>query len=56
MCLFRSGLKYAFPAEPEAVVRGVPTAHSAYPINEYIGSGGERTALIEDIIKDIREI
>jgi hypothetical protein len=35
------GLKYAFPAEPGAVVRGVATAHSAYPINEYIASGND---------------
>lgn len=33
------GLKYVFPAEPGAVVRGIPTAHSAYPINERISSG-----------------
>lgn len=35
------GLKYVFPAEPGAVVRGIPTAHSAYPINEYIASGND---------------
>jgi len=33
------GLKYVFPAEPGAVVRGIPTAHSAYPINEHIAQG-----------------
>jgi len=33
------GLKYVFPAEPEAIVRGVETAHSAYPINELVFSG-----------------
>jgi hypothetical protein len=33
------GLKYVFPAEPGAVVRGIPTAHSAPPINEHISSG-----------------
>jgi predicted transcriptional regulator len=33
------GLKYVFPAEPGAIVRGIVTAHSADPINEYISSG-----------------
>lgn len=33
------GLKYVFPVEPGATVRGIPTAHSAYPITEYISSG-----------------
>ncbi len=32
------GLKYVFPAEPGAMVRGIVTAHSAYPISEYISS------------------
>jgi predicted transcriptional regulator len=32
------GLKYVFPAEPGAMVRGIVTAHSAYPIKEYISS------------------
>lgn len=35
------GLKYVFPVEPGAMVRGIPTAHSAYPINEHIISGGD---------------
>lgn len=35
------GLKYVFPAEPGAIVRGIPTAHSAYPINEHIASGND---------------
>lgn len=35
------GLKYVFPAEPGAVVRGIPTAHSASPINEQIASGND---------------
>ncbi len=35
------GLKYVFPTEPGAMVRGIPTAHSALPINEYISSGNE---------------
>jgi len=35
------GLKYVFPVEPGAIVRGIPTAHSAYPINERISTDGE---------------
>jgi len=33
------GLKYVFPAEPGAVVKGIPTAHSASPIKEHITAG-----------------
>jgi hypothetical protein len=33
------GLKYVFPVEPGAIMRGIPTAHSAPPINKYISSG-----------------
>jgi hypothetical protein len=32
------GLKYVFPIEPGAIVRGIPTAHSALPISNYISS------------------
>ena len=35
------GLKYVFPAQPGALVRGIPTAHSAYPINKLISSGND---------------
>ena len=35
------GLKYVFPAEPGSVLRGIPTAHSASPINENISSGSD---------------
>ncbi|MBN1185989.1 MAG: hypothetical protein JXB49_27150 [Bacteroidales bacterium] len=35
------GLKYVFPAEPGAIVRGIPTAHSANPIKELISQGSE---------------
>jgi hypothetical protein len=35
------GLKYVFPAEPGAIVRGIPTAHSASPIKEKLSSGSE---------------
>jgi len=30
------GLKYVFPAVPGSVVRGIPTAHSAPPLNQII--------------------
>ena len=33
------GIKYVFPVEPGPIVKGIPTAHSAYPINEQIVSG-----------------
>jgi predicted transcriptional regulator len=33
------GLKYVFPVEPGAIVRGIPTAHSAPPISENISQG-----------------
>ena len=33
-----SGLKYVFPALPGAVVRGIPTAHSAPPTNRAINT------------------
>jgi hypothetical protein len=32
------GLKYVFPTEPGAIVRGIATAHSASPIKEFISS------------------
>jgi hypothetical protein len=35
------GLKYVFPAEPGALSKGIPTAHSASPISEKIISGAE---------------
>jgi hypothetical protein len=34
----RYGLKYVFPARPGALVRGVPTAQSALPLNTIIVS------------------
>ncbi|MBN2610925.1 MAG: hypothetical protein JXB00_05170 [Bacteroidales bacterium] len=36
------GLKYVFPVIPGSIVRGIPTAHSAPPISEYISSGDEK--------------
>ncbi len=35
------GLKYVFPVEPGAIVKGIPTAHSASPIKEHISSGSD---------------
>jgi len=35
------GLKYVFPAEPGAIAKGIPTAHSASPIKEKIMSSTE---------------
>ena len=35
------GLKYVFPTEPGAMVKGIPTAHSASPIKEHISSGAD---------------
>ncbi len=35
------GLKYVFPTEPGAIVKGIPTAHSASPIKEHISSDEE---------------
>lgn len=32
------GLKYVFPTEPGAIVKGTPTAHSASPIKDHISS------------------
>jgi DNA-binding Lrp family transcriptional regulator len=36
------GLKYVFPVQPGAIVRGIPTAHSAPPISGYISQGQEK--------------
>jgi hypothetical protein len=36
--LVQYGLRYVFPQKPGAVVRGVPTAHSAAPLKEHIES------------------
>lgn len=36
--LLKPGIAYVFPQQPGAVVRGIPTAHSAAPLNEVIQS------------------
>ncbi len=35
------GLKYVFPTEPGAIVKGIPRAHSASQIKEHISSNAE---------------
>jgi len=35
------GLKYVFPPQPGSSTRGIATAHSAPPVNQYITEGGE---------------
>jgi hypothetical protein len=61
------GLKYVFPVEPGAIVRGIPTAHSAPPISEAISQGGDiyvwpyakgdkRGQAIEPLYKTIPEV
>ena len=35
------GLKYVFPAQPGALIKGIPTAHSAPPLRDIIVSGEE---------------
>jgi len=30
------GIRYSFPQQPGAVVRGIPTAHSAPPLSDHI--------------------
>jgi len=57
------GLKYVFPVEPGGLVRGIATAHSAYPINQQISSnetyvwpyakGDQRGQAIEPLYKTI---
>jgi hypothetical protein len=38
MEFLQHGLRYVFPQKPGAVVRGIPTSHSAYPLNDEISS------------------
>ena len=57
------GLKYVFPVEPGGLVRGIPTAHSADPINKQISSndiyvwpyakGDQRGQAIEPLYRTI---
>lgn len=36
------GLRFVFPQQPGAIVQGIPTAHSAPPLNAVISDGGVR--------------
>jgi hypothetical protein len=38
MDLLQYGIRYVFPQRPGAMVRGIPTAHSAKPLNQIIQS------------------
>ena len=38
MDLLQYGIRYVFPQRPGAMVRGIPTAHSAEPLNQIIQS------------------
>lgn len=38
MDFIQYGIRYAFPQQPGAVVRGIPTAHSAQPLADHIQS------------------
>jgi len=60
------GLKYVFPVQPGAMVRGVPTAHSAPPVNEVItasdvyvwpySEGNSKGQAIEPLHKAVPEV
>lgn len=61
------GLRYVFPTQPGAMVKGIPTAHSASPIKEHISSGSDvyvwpsakgthRGQAIEPLFKSIPQI
>jgi len=60
------GLKYVFPTKPGAIVKGIPTAHSAFPINEHISSnepyvwpyakGTHRGQSIEPLYKTLPQV
>ena len=60
------GLKYVFPTEPGALVKGIPTAHSASPIKEHIYSnemyvwpyakGTHRGQAIEPLYKTLPQV
>lgn len=39
MKFLKHGLRYVFPQTPGAIVRGIPTAYSAPPLNDMIMSG-----------------
>lgn len=48
------GLKYIYPVEPGALVRGIPTAHSAPPLSKWIVSNAADTYVWPDGDGEIR--
>jgi hypothetical protein len=63
----KSGLRYVFPATPGKIIRGIPTAHSAPPLNGIIlqgsdvyvwpsAKGDKRGQAIEPLYKSVPEI
>lgn len=42
------GLKYVFPAQPEGMGRGIPTAHSAEPLNSCLSASAESAYIWAD--------
>jgi hypothetical protein len=38
MDFLQYGIRYAFPQQPGAIVRGIPTAHTAKPLSDIINS------------------
>ncbi|MBI9054760.1 MAG: winged helix-turn-helix transcriptional regulator [Bacteroidales bacterium] len=61
------GFRYVIPTQPGAIVKGIPTAHSASPIKEHISSGSDiyvwanakgthRGQAIEPLFKSIPKI
>ena len=63
--LLQYGVPYIFPQQPGAIVRGIPTAHSAPPLNKIIvsqekyvwptGKGKARGQSIEPLYKSLIE-
>lgn len=57
------GLAYVFPQKPGPIIRGIPTAHSAFPLNNIIqsnefyvwpyGKGSEKGHAIEPLYKSV---
>lgn len=60
------GLKYVFPQKPGPIVRGIPTAHSAPPLNIFLqqgevyvwpfAKGEDRGQAIEPLYKTVPEV
>ncbi len=48
------GIRYVFPQYPGAIVRGMPTAHSASPMKEKISSHAGEYFVWEDVDGEVR--